>query len=115
MIDQNVQNKNAIKNAANAETTAQANVTKNQGTAQAGLNTYLGANPGTAQAGNAPTSPVYSGANIPIAGAPRPAAPGTPGPGMMSVPGSGAAPGAGTQLPPQLLATLKQALQSGSA
>ena len=114
MVNQNVQQKATVKDAQNAEASAQANVTKAQGTATGSLNDYLKANPGPAQAGNAPSAaPAYSGASIPIAGAPRPAAPGTPGPGMMSAPGSGA-PSAGTQLPPQVLAMLKQAM-SGSA
>jgi hypothetical protein len=128
MIDQNMQQKATIKDKENAEASAQANATKAQGVATGHLNDYLKANPGPAQG-----APAYSGASIPLAGAPPgtssdprsalntmagasgipPTPGGGPGPGMMS---AGAAPsgGAGKALPPAVLVALRQAM-SGTA
>jgi hypothetical protein len=114
-VDENVQNKATIKNAASAEATAQANVTKNVATGQSNLGNYLAANPGPAQAGNQPKASPYAGASIPLAGAPGrapqslPGAGAAPGPGMQTAPG-----GAGTQLPPTVLAALKQAMSNAA-
>lgn len=108
MIDQNVQNKAAIKNAQNAEEAASTRVQQNQTAAQGNLNKYLAANPGPAQPGNAPSArPAYSGASVPMVGAPA----GQPGPGMQFAPG-GASTGGG-QLSPQVLALLSQLQQPG--
>ena len=128
MVDQNMQQKATVKDAENAKTTAQADATKAQGTASDNMQKYLAANPGPAGPGNAPSAaPAYSGANIPIVGAPPgtganpasalntmagasgvpPTPGGGPGPGMMSG-------GAGKSLPPAVLAALKQAM-GGSA
>jgi hypothetical protein len=113
MAESNIQNKNAIKDQANMQTSEQANIAANQKTAFGNLAGNIGANPGPATAANQPGSaaPVYNGANIPIAGAP-PGTSANPASALnkMSVPGSGAAAGAGTQLPPAVLAALKQAI-----
>jgi hypothetical protein len=116
MVAANAESKAAIKNAQNATATASAQETTNQGNAQSGLAGMLKNPPATAP-GGVTAPPAYNGAAIPIAGAPRAA---TPGPGMMSVRGSGvtpsgaAPPAAGSQLPPAVLAMLKQAI-SGQA
>lgn len=96
MIDQNVQNKAAIKNSQNAQDAARQQVTQNQQTAQTGLNNYLGANPGPAQAGNQPgVGMTYAGANVPFVNQAQ-------------------KPPAQNQLSPQVLALLSQMQQGGA-
>lgn len=115
MIDQNMQQKATVKDAENAKTTAQADVTKATGTATDSMQKYLAAHPGPAGAGNAPSAaPAYSGANIPIVGAP----PGTganPASALNTmVGGAPGVPAAGKSLPPAVLDALRKAM-SGSA
>lgn len=88
-VDQNIQNKNTIKNAQNAATAAQAGVTQNQANAQNNLSAYTKANPGVAGPGSfTPATPSYAATSIPLAGA---APPGTASPsagasGLSSLP-----------------------------
>lgn len=96
MIDQNVQNKAAIKNSQNAQAAAQAQVQQNQQSAQTGLNNYLKTNPGTAQPSNQPGAGMtYAGANVPFVNQAQ-------------------QPNTATKLSPQVLAMLAQ-LQNGQA
>jgi hypothetical protein len=101
MVDKNVQNKGAVKNAENAEATAHAQTAANENAAQGNLSKFIGQNPGPAQPGNAPSS-AYTGANVPLAG-------GQPGAGMMNVPPNLS----GGQISPQVLAMLSK-FQSGA-
>jgi hypothetical protein len=102
MVDANVNNKATLKNAENAQASAQAGVKQNQASAMQNLQANQAANPGPAGAGSFnPAQASYSGAQVPLAGTPAPA-------------GSTSANAGGAQLPPAVLQILASLGQSGA-